>query len=167
MEPAGQSCAGQRRHAIRERSARRGYAVLSDTNPMIPIHYRVKTFIACILWFCSTDFMARADEPAFKVVAFYTGKNDLAHISFVHEANRWFPQIAKQYHFTYDATDNWTNLNAGFLSQYQVVIFLDTRPEAPEQRAAFQQYMEHGGGWMGFHFSAFALTPSEYPQNWD
>ena len=27
--------------------------------------------------------------------------------------------------------------------------------------------MEKGGAWMGFHFSAFALTPSAYPQNWD
>jgi uncharacterized protein len=24
-----------------------------------------------------------------------------------------------------------------------------------------------GGAWMGFHFSAFALTPSDFPQNWD
>ncbi|MEP6747731.1 MAG: ThuA domain-containing protein, partial [Bacteroidota bacterium] len=32
---------------------------------------------------------------------------------------------------------------------------------------AFQQYMEHGGAWMGFHFAGFALTPSAYPQNWN
>jgi hypothetical protein len=48
-----------------------------------------------------------------------------------------------------------------------VVVFLDTRPEEPSQREAFRQYMENGGAWMGFHFSAFALTPSVYPQNWD
>jgi len=107
------------------------------------------------------------DKSRFNVIAFYTAKNDLAHISFVHEANRWFPQIAKQYHFNYDSTSNWNNLNPQFLSHYQVVIFLDTRPEDPAQREAFQQYMEHGGGWLGFHFSAFALTPSTYPQNWD
>lgn len=58
-------------------------------------------------------------------------------------------------------------MNAEFLSHYQVVIFLDTRPDDPAQRAAFQKYMENGGGWMGFHFSAFALTPSAFPQNWD
>lgn len=58
-------------------------------------------------------------------------------------------------------------MNAGFLAQYQVVLFLDTRPEDPAQRAAFQQYIEKGGGFMGFHFAAFALTPSAYPQNWD
>ena len=106
-------------------------------------------------------------SPKFKVIAFYTGKQDLAHISFVHEANRWLPVAARQNGFSYDATNDWSNLNTNFLAQYQVVVFLDTRPDDAAQRAAFQQYMEHGGAWMGFHFAAFALTPSDYPQNWD
>jgi uncharacterized protein len=103
----------------------------------------------------------------FKVIAFYTAREDQAHISFVHEANTFFPAIAKRYHFTYDATNNWANLNTAYLSQYQVVLFLDTRPDDPDQRKAFQQYMENGGGWIGFHFAGFALTPSDFPQNWD
>jgi hypothetical protein len=103
----------------------------------------------------------------FHVVAFYTGQNDLAHISFVREANEWFPKLAATNGFTYTATTNWDNLKADFLTQYQVVMFLDTRPDKAEQRAAFQQYIEHGGAWMGFHFAGFALTPSAYPQNWD
>ncbi|MCF2497816.1 ThuA domain-containing protein [Dyadobacter chenhuakuii] len=111
-------------------------------------------------------FFAKAQSD-FKVIAFFTGKNDKAHISFVGEANRRFPEMARENHFTYDTTSNWNNLNASFLADYQVVLFLDTRPETPEQREAFQKYMEKGGGWLGFHFSAFALTPSSYPQNWD
>lgn len=118
---------------------------------------------------------ARADVPVpasmgdtpFHVIAFYTGKNDLAHISFVHEANRWFPEMARQYQFTYEATDQWTNLNAAFLAHYQVVIFLDTRPEDPAERLAFEQYMKAGGGWIGFHFAGFAMNDSGVPQNWD
>jgi hypothetical protein len=110
---------------------------------------------------------AQGSKPAFRVIAFFTGRNDLAHIDFVREANQWFPQQAAQHGFAYDTTSNWQNLNADFLARYQVVLFLDTRPEQPAQRAAFQQYMEHGGAWLGFHFSAFALTPSAYPQNWD
>ncbi len=110
---------------------------------------------------------AQSSAPQFNVIAFYTGKNDPAHISFVNEANKWFPEMAAQYHFAYEATTNWNNLNADFLSRYQVVLFLDTRPEVPAQRRAFQDYMEHGGAWMGFHFAGFALTPSEVPQNWD
>ncbi len=100
-------------------------------------------------------------------IAFYTSREDQAHISFVHEANCWFPKMAAANHFTYDSTNNWDNLNEKFLSGYQLVIFLDTRPEVPAQRKAFEEYMKKGGGWMGFHFSGFALTPSDFPQNWD
>jgi uncharacterized protein len=116
---------------------------------------------------CLMFSIAYPPRPLFRVIAFYTARSDAAHISFVHEANRWFPKIAAQYHFTYDSTNDWTHLNKKFLSHYQVVIFLDTRPDDSTQREAFQQYMEHGGAWMGFHFAGFALTPSEFPQNWD
>jgi hypothetical protein len=116
---------------------------------------------------CCSALSANRTKPAFRVIAFFTAKQDQAHISFVHEAERWFPEMAAKYNFSFDTTSNWNNLNANFLSGYQVVVFLDTRPEDPAQRAAFQTYMEHGGGWMGFHFAAFALSPSTYPANWD
>lgn len=120
--------------------------------------------MACLLL---QDLSAQEKKVGFKVIAFYTAKNDLAHISFVHEANNWFPQMAALYNFAYDSTNDWSRLNDSVLSQYQVVLFLDTRPDVKEQRAAFQRYMEKGGAWIGFHFSGFALTPSTYPQNWD
>ena len=128
---------------------------------------QVKTaIITGCLFLCFVAVSAQSNSK-FNVIAFYTAKNDQAHISFVHEANKQFPILASEYHFNYDSTSNWSNLNAEFLSHYQVIIFLDTRPEDPTQRAAFQKYMENGGGWMGFHFSAFALTPSDVPANWD
>lgn len=128
----------------------------------------LKVFTCCFICFASS-FQGNAQRKAtnFNVIAFFTGKQDLAHVSFVHEANKWFPKIAQKYHFHYDSTNDWNNLNAAFLSHYQVVIFLDTRPEDPVQRIAFERYMENGGAWMGFHFSAFALMPSKYPMNWD
>ncbi len=117
---------------------------------------------------CFTGFSQQKKEKLkFKVIAFYTAKNDQAHISFVHEANKRFPKIAQENHFVYDSTDNWNNLNAKFLANYQVVLFLDTRPETQEQRKAFEKYMKGGGGFIGFHFSAFALNDSDYPQNWN
>lgn len=109
----------------------------------------------------------QSNKPKFKVISFYTSRNDLAHISFVREAHKWFYEKGKTNGFSYDSTKNWDNLNATFLSQYQVVIFLDARPDTPAQREAFQEYMEQGGAWMGFHFAGFALTPSDFPQNWD
>lgn len=127
-----------------------------------------KSIFLMLFLVCFTGFSQHKKEKTkFKVIAFYTAKNDQAHISFVHEANKWFPKIAQENHFVYDSTSNWNNLNAKFLADYQVVLFLDTRPETPEQREAFQKYMENGGGFIGFHFSAFALKDSSYPQNWD
>ena len=134
-------------------------------NKIVKSAQQVVLFSLFILFFSAAN--AQKNFAKFNVIAFYTARNDKAHISYVHEANRWFPAMAKKYNFTYDLTDNWDNMNAEFLSHYQVVLFLDTRPDSTAHREAFQQYMEHGGAWMGFHFAGFALTPSMYPQNWD
>jgi hypothetical protein len=123
---------------------------------------------AVVLLLLLTAFGAgpRPAAPRFRVLAFFTARHDAAHISFVREAHRWFAQTAAAERFVYDTTSNWNRLNAAELARYQVVVFLDTRPETPAQRAAFEQYMKGGGAWLGFHFAAFALTPSAYPQNW-
>jgi len=120
-----------------------------------------------LLFAVTTSAQSQLKDPKFNVIAFFTAKNDQAHISYVHEANKWFPKMAEQHNFVYDTTSNWDNLNARYLAMYQVVLFLDTRPEQPEQRAAFQKYMDNGGAWMGFHFAAFAMNDTSFPQNWD
>lgn len=125
----------------------------------------VAVFSFAFIVICNNAF-AQAKHH-FNVIAFYTAKQDPAHISFVHEANKWFPEMAAKYHFTYDSTNDWNNMNDSFLSKYQMVVFLDTRPDSIPQRIAFETYMKNGGAWLGFHFSAFALTPSDYPENWN
>lgn len=127
----------------------------------------VGALAGCWSLVCLPHLQGEEPSPRFKVIAFYTGKNDQAHISFVKEANRWFPEMGIRHGFTYDSTNNWNQLTAEHLSHYQVVLFLDTRPEEAAQRRAFQSYMENGGAWMGFHFAAFALTPSGVPQDWN
>ena len=129
-------------------------------------YLKVFLFFIFSLSFAS-GIIAQRKMHSFNVIAFYTGKLDEAHISFATEANNWFPKMAIKNNFSYDTTTDWTNLNETFLKKYQVIIFLDTRPDEPSQRAAFEKYINNGGAWMGFHFAAFALTPSDYPQNWD
>lgn len=134
------------------------------------IFTNLRTYIYLLLFFLlcvPLCIQAQIDKPAFRVIGFFTAKNDQAHISYVHEANTWLAAAAKQHHFAYDSTQDWNNLNGTFLANYQVVLFLDTRPEEIAQRAAFEAYVKNGGGWIGFHFAGFALTPSAYPQDWD
>lgn len=123
--------------------------------------------LLCMLLFTTSGMAKPTLKVKFSVIAFYTAKNDHAHISYVHEANRWFPKMAVKHNFSYDTTSNWANMNEKFLARYQIVLFLDTRPEDPVQRLAFQHYMEKGGAWMGFHFAAFSLAGSTFPDNWN
>jgi len=124
-------------------------------------------FFVCGIWLFSAVTLARPHKKMFKVIGFYPASTEQAHMSFIHEANQWFVKAGNQYGFTYDSTSNWGNMNTSFLSQYQVVVFLDARPDSVSQRNAFKAYMDAGGGWMGFHFAGFALTPSDFNQNWD
>ena len=129
---------------------------------------RLLTISFLLIFYCqAVSGTEKFRTPKFRVIAFYKAENDQAHISFVHEANRWFAKMAFANNFYYDSTDDWDNLNLGFLSVYQIVIFLDARPEKSSQREAFEKYMEAGGAWMGFHFSAFAMNQTAFPQNWD
>ncbi|HEY9197231.1 MAG TPA: hypothetical protein VIM77_13235, partial [Mucilaginibacter sp.] len=104
---------------------------------------RILKIVAFAVMLCAgagVSLHAQQKKP-FRVVAFYTGKNDKAHISFMHEAHKWFTNMGHKYSFTYDSTKNWNDMNAAFLARYQMVVFLDTRPDEPSQRAAFEQYM--------------------------
>src|SRR6266403_5870582 len=108
---------------------------------MSPSRYLLFNLFFAITVGCLT-LKAQSLPPAFKVLAFYTGKNDQAHISFVREANRWFARQASHSKFSYDSTTNWAELNDQTLAGYQIVLFLDTRPEDLMQREAFRKYME-------------------------
>jgi type 1 glutamine amidotransferase len=97
----------------------------------------------------------------FKVLAFYNGTYDAAHIDFDKEAKVWFPQAGAQYGFSWEATTDWSRLSATGLAGYQVIMFLDDGPPA-DRRAAFQQYMQNGGGFLGFHVSAFTTSANDW-----
>src|ERR1017187_4673323 len=101
---------------------------------------KLRGFLAAVVLATSLGSIGRQAQgasPALKVIAFYTGmKDEPAHISFVQEANRWFAEAVRQSNFTYTSTTNWAELSDQDLAKYQVVLFLDTRPEDPRQRAA-------------------------------
>ena len=70
------------------------------------ICHAIRSIILLMAIACLPPRKAASQAPAFRVIAFFTAKEDLAHISFVNEANRWFAQAASKYHFGYEATTN-------------------------------------------------------------
>jgi hypothetical protein len=104
----------------------------------------------------------QAQVNGFKVVAFYRGTWDLAHISFVGDANKYFPSIQAEHGFTYEGTTDWSKLNDNYLRDVDVVMFLDDKPTDSNQKDAFRRYVENGGGFIGYHVSAFTQSANEW-----
>jgi uncharacterized protein len=104
-----------------------------------------------------------APQPSFRVLAFYTAKGEPDHIAFAEQALPFFAELAKKHNFYFESTTQWEALNAEKLKDFQLVLWINDFPVKPEQRAAFQDYMTHGGAWLGFHVSAYNDESTRWP----
>src|SRR5580700_5235366 len=102
-------------------------------------------------------------KTQFQVIAFYSRSSEPDHVQFAEDALKFFSALAAKDNFTFDSTDDWANLNASYLRKYQVVLWLNDEPINAEQRLAFQQYMETGGAWLGFHASGYNDKDTNWP----
>jgi type 1 glutamine amidotransferase len=128
---------------------------------------KIRSFLLCsflliLLFFLLLTGPAHAQQPRFKVAAFYSTNGEMDHINFARDALYFFNLISEQQQFTFDATRDWTNLNDDYLANYDLIIWLNDFPHSDEQREAFERYVNHGGGWFGCHVSAFNLTDSKW-----
>jgi type 1 glutamine amidotransferase len=106
---------------------------------------------------------AFGQSPSFHVLAFHSTHVEQDHMDFSLQAIPFFEEMAKRDRFEFKATTNWEDLNPAVLKQYQVVLWLDDAPSTPMQRAAFQDYMEHGGAWFGFHVAGYMDSRKTWP----
>jgi uncharacterized protein len=104
-----------------------------------------------------------AQGRAFRVLAFYSTNVEQDHVDFATQAIPFFQAMARRDHFEFKATSNWNDMNPDTLKQYQVVLWLDDAPSTPAQRTAFQNYMEHGGAWLGFHIAGWMDNRGVWP----
>lgn len=116
--------------------------------------------VATLLLVCS---VCRGEAPRFRVLAFYSETVEHDHVDFAHQAIDFFTAAAKREHYVFDTTKDWNDLTAEKLAAYQLVVWLDDFPHTAAQRSAFEQYMEHGGGWLGFHIAAYNDSGTNWP----
>ncbi|MBV1939308.1 ThuA domain-containing protein [Streptomyces sp. BV286] len=129
----------------------------------VRVALRVLVLLATLLGLAAPPAHAAREAAPFKVLALHSGTWDAAHISFVREANRWFPARAAENGFAYTASTDWNLLANGGVDAYQVVLFLDDLPQSAAQRSGFERYMRAGGGWLGFHVAAFTTEAQRWP----
>lgn len=112
---------------------------------------------------CFASCAAQTSQPVVRVLAFYSETVEHDHVDFAHQALRFYAEAAQRDHFQFASTTNWDDLNSPNLAQNQIVLWLDDQPHTPQQRASFEQYMEHGGGWLGFHVAAYNDRDTRWP----
>jgi type 1 glutamine amidotransferase len=101
--------------------------------------------------------------PTFHVLAFYTDKGEPDHIQFALQAITFFTKAAARDNFTFESTTNWDDCNSAKLKQFQLILWLNDFPHNAAQRTAFEDYMTHGGAWLGFHVSAYNDEDTHWP----
>lgn len=126
-----------------------------------PSTLKIALFLSITVFTASPSF---AQFPRFKALAFYSTQVESAHVEFAKDAMQFFKDLTIGDGFVFDSTANMSDLvNEEKLSEYSLLMMLNDFPHGDKQRAAFQRYMENGGGWLGFHVAAYNDRDTKWP----
>ena len=78
-----------------------------------------------------------------------------AHAQFAHQTFDFFRKLTYGEGYSLEVTTDFSEYPYEKLKEYDVVIMPNAAPWSAEERAAFEQYMKNGGGWVGFHAAAY------------
>lgn len=104
-----------------------------------------------------------ANKKRFKALVYYTTNAEEAHVTFAKQGVEFFKKLNYGDGFDLQITTDLKGYTYNKLKEYDVVVMLNGYPMEKAERKAFQQYMENGGGWMGFHAAAYNDKNTNWP----
>jgi type 1 glutamine amidotransferase len=104
-----------------------------------------------------------ASAPRFKALIYYTQQAEGDHVVFAQQTVDFFKKLSWGEGFILDVATDFSQYNYEKLKEYDIVIMPDGCPGSKEERKVFEQYMENGGGWLGFHASAYNDKNTNWP----
>ncbi|MCM1332854.1 MAG: ThuA domain-containing protein [Bacteroides sp.] len=96
-----------------------------------------------------------ARAPRFKALLYYSDTAESAHVKFAQQAIEFFHRLTYGEGYILDKTTTLSDYDFERLKDYNLIIAINTSPTNERERRAFEKYMEHGGGWMGFHAAGY------------
>ena len=99
----------------------------------------------------------------FKVLIHYTEYAEEAHVQFAHQTISFFQKLTVGNGFEVDVTTDLKDHALDELLKYDVLISANSAPHSPQERRLFEEYMENGGGWIGFHAAAYNDRNTNWP----
>lgn len=93
---------------------------------------------------------ANIARPAILV---FSKTNAFRHEEAIPAGNAMLRKLAQDNGWGYFQTENGATFSPAILSRFDAVVFNNTSGDVftPDQRAAFQSFVENGGGWVGIH----------------
>ncbi len=104
-----------------------------------------------------------ARAPRFKALLYYSDTAEEAHVQFANQAIDFFTRLTYGDGWILETTTDLDTRSYENLQQYSVIIAINAAPSTAEGRAAFEKYMENGGGWLGFHAAAYNDANTHWP----
>ena len=104
-----------------------------------------------------------AREPRFRALLHYEPGAEEAHVQFDKQAITFFHKLTYGEGWLMDVTTSLADYPYDRLKDYSIIISLNAMPGGKAQREAFEKYMENGGGWIGFHASAYNDRNTHWP----
>lgn len=104
-----------------------------------------------------------AKSKRFKALMLWNPYAETAHVQFDKQSMEFFHRLNYGDGFVLDTTTTLKTYTYEQLKEYSVIIALNESPSDHESRALFEKYMENGGGWIGFHASAYNDRNTHWP----
>lgn len=98
-----------------------------------------------------------ASAPRFKALFVMDPGAEEAHVQFDRQALEFYHKLSYGEGFIMDIVEDMDRFPDSYegLMDYDVIVMLNAAPNTGKQRDAFEEYMKKGGGWLGFHASAY------------
>lgn len=104
-----------------------------------------------------------AKSKRFKALMLWNPYAEIAHVQFDKQSMEFFHRLNYGDGFVLDTTTTLKTYTYEQLKEYSVIIALNESPSDHESRVLFEKYMENGGGWIGFHASAYNDRNTRWP----
>ena len=95
-----------------------------------------------------------ASKPRFNVLFVWEPHAEEAHVQFAQLALEFYHKLSYGRGYTYEKTTDFGKY-VDRLYQFDIIVMINAQPYGEVQRKAFENYMERGGGWIGFHAAAY------------
>lgn len=104
-----------------------------------------------------------AKQPRFKALLVYSDTAEPAHVEFANDAIDFFKRLTVGDGWILDVSNTFAGYDYERLKEYNTLIVINISPAPGAEREAFEEYMENGGGWLGFHAAGYNDASTHWP----